>query len=39
MEMANITRIDTLFAKCTLQFPAKHLLQDEGETEISLLNI
>lgn len=39
MEIVTIARIYTLFAKCTVQFPAQHLLQDEGETEISLLNI
>lgn len=39
MQTVTITRIDTLFAKCTLQFQAQRLLQDEGGTEISLLNI
>lgn len=29
----------TLFADGALQLPAEHLLQDEGETEISFLNI
>lgn len=34
-----VTLSHTLFADCTLQLPAEHLLQEERETEISLLNI
>lgn len=34
-----VTSSHTSLADSALQLPAEHLLQDEGETEISLLNI
>lgn len=38
-EKNRVTSSHTLFSDGALQIPAEHLLQDEGETEISLLNI